>query len=105
MRRKKRPCQVSSSGRAVRIYPWLKNAQIQMIQAIMEGMIAPNTTIYCDGYDIYNFVDRSPNYTRAQVCHSAVEYALDFDHDGIYETHVNTQDGAWSVLRPWIRPS
>ena len=83
----------------------VKNAQTQTIQAIMGGVIAPNTTIYSDGYDIYNFVDRSPNYTRAQVCHSAGEYALDLDHDGIYETHVNTQDGAWSLLRPWIRPS
>ncbi len=30
----------------------VKNAQTQTIQAIMEGVIAPNTTIYTDGYDI-----------------------------------------------------
>ena len=82
----------------------VKNVQTQTIQPIMEGAIAANTTIYTDGYEIYNFLDRSPNYTRAQVCHSAGEYALDLDHDGIYETHVNTQEGVWSLLRPWIRP-
>jgi len=82
----------------------VKNVQTKTIQPIMERVIAPSTTIYTDGYDIYNFVDRSLNYTRLEVCHSAGQYAIDLDQDGICETHVNTQEGAWSLLRPWIRP-
>ena len=74
------------------------------IQPIIERVIASGTTIYTDDYDIYNFVNRSPNYTRLEVCHSAGEYAIDLDHDGNCETHVNTQEGACSLLRPWIRP-
>ena len=35
----------------------VKNVQTQTIQPIMEGVIAANTTIYTDGYEIYNFVE------------------------------------------------
>ncbi|MBM7071547.1 IS1595 family transposase, partial [Shewanella sp. 202IG2-18] len=26
------------------------------------------------------------------------------DGDGFYEVHVNTMEGFWSLLRPWLRP-
>ena len=53
---------------------------------------------------IYNFLKKSDDYTHLTVCHSKGEYALDFDGDGKCEVHSNTQEGIWSLLRPWIRP-
>ena len=70
----------------------------------MESIIAPDTIVYTDEYNIYNFIDRSKIYTRRTVCHSRGEYAIDLDYDDINETHVNTEEGLWSLLRPWIRP-
>ena len=81
-----------------------KNGQTVTVQPLIEHWVAPQTTIYTDEYNIYNFLDRSENYTHLTVCHSKGEYALDLDGDGINETHCNTQEGVWSLLRPWIRP-
>ena len=36
--------------------------------------------------------------------HSRGEYARDEDGDGFHEVHVNTMEGAWSLLRSWLRP-
>jgi len=38
------------------------------------------------------------------VFHSRGEYARDEDGDGFCEVHVNTMEGFWSLLRPWLRP-
>src|SRR3954447_24100530 len=38
------------------------------------------------------------------VCHGRGEYARDEDGDGFCEIHVNTMEGAWSLLRSWLRP-
>lgn len=81
-----------------------KNVKTSTVQPIINSVVAPNTTIYTDEYNIYNFLDRSDQYSHLTVCHSKGEYALDLDGDGIYETHSNTQEGAWSLLRPWLRP-
>ena len=78
-----------------------KNVQTASVQPIIEQTIASNTTIYTDEYNIYNFLDRSNHYTHVTVCHSK---GLDLDGDGKYETHSNTQEGIWSLLRPWLRP-
>lgn len=82
----------------------VKNVQTATVKPIMEQVIVPDTTIYTDDYSIYNFLDDSDEYTRKVVCHSKGEYALDLNGDGKNECHVNTQEGIWSILRPWIRP-
>ncbi len=38
------------------------------------------------------------------VCPGQGEYAHDDDDDGVYEVHVNTAEGFWSLLRSWLRP-
>ena len=38
------------------------------------------------------------------VCHSKGEYARDENGDGLYEVHVNTMEGVWSLLRSWLCP-
>jgi len=38
------------------------------------------------------------------VCNVEGEYARDDDGDGFCETHVNTIEGFWSLLRSWLRP-
>lgn len=45
-----------------------------------------------------------PSVARWQVCHGRSEYARDEDGDGVYEVHVNTIEGFWSLLRSWLRP-
>lgn len=82
----------------------VRNVQTKTIKPIMEKLIASNTTIYTDEYNIYNFLDQTSDYKHISVCHSKGKYAIDIDGDGICEAHVNTQEGAWSLLRPWIRP-
>lgn len=80
----------------------LKNVKTKTIKPIIQKVVAKNTTVYTDDYDIYNFLDKSKKYDRIVVRHSQGEYAIDLDNDGICESHVNTQEGIWSVLRPWI---
>ena len=82
----------------------VRNVQTRTVQPIMEQAIAAGSTVYTDEYNIYNFLDRSEDYQRISVCHSKGEYAIDLDNDGICEAHVNTQEGIWSILRPWIEP-
>lgn len=82
----------------------VKNVQTATVKPIMEQVIASDTIVYTDEYCIYNFLDESDEYTRKVVCHSKGEYALDLNGDGKKECHVNTQEGIWSILRPWIRP-
>lgn len=43
-------------------------------------------------------------YAHQSVCHSRGEYARDAAGDGVYEVHVNTMEGVWSLLRSWLRP-
>jgi transposase-like protein len=81
----------------------LANVQQKTIQPILQATIASGTTVYTDEYDIYC---RLPawGYEHRSVCHSRGEYARDEDGDGFHEVHVNTMEGAWSLLRSWLRP-
>jgi transposase len=43
-------------------------------------------------------------YLHKTVNHGNSEFARDEDGDGFCEVHVNTIEGAWSLLRSWLRP-
>lgn len=81
----------------------LANVQQKTIEPLIRQVIKPGTRVMTDEYDIYN---RLPEwgYEHKSVCHSAGEYARDEDNDGFFEVHVNTMEGGWSLLRPWLRP-
>ena len=61
-----------------------------------------NSTVYTHEYNIYNWL--SSTYVHKTVNHGKGEYARDDDGDGKHEVHVNTMEGFWSLLRPWLRP-
>ena len=81
----------------------LPNVQQKTIKPVITQYIAPNTLIYTDEYNIYDRLEQW-GYEHKMVCHSKGEYARDEDGDGFCEVHVNTQEGAWSLLRSWLRP-
>jgi transposase-like protein len=82
----------------------VRNVKTETIRPIIETVVAPHSNMYTDDYSIYNFLDRSDNYTRKIVCHSKGEYAIALNEEGTVIAHTNTQEGIWSLLRPWIRP-
>ncbi len=51
-------------------------------------------TIYTDEYSVYDFLESS-GYLHESVNHSAGEYARG-------DVHINTQEGTWSLFRPFI---
>ena len=81
----------------------LPNVQQATIAPEITGTITLGSTVYTDEYDIYARVP-AWGYTHKTVCHAAGEYARDEDGDGFCEVHVNTIEGVWSLLRPWLRP-
>jgi len=74
-----------------------KNLQADTVMPIISDVVKANTTFYTDEYCIYDYLDKLPEYDHKTLNHSAGEYAL------IDGTHVNTAEGCWSILRPWIR--
>jgi len=81
----------------------LSNVKQKTIKPIIEKFVKKDTLIYTDEYDIYDRLE-DWGYKHKTVCHSRGEYARDEDGDGFYEVHVNTMEGGWSLLRPWLRP-
>jgi len=81
----------------------LDNVRQVTIQPIIEKFIQPGTLVNTDEYDIYCRLAEW-GYEHKTVCHSHGEYARDEDGDGHHEVHVNTMEGAWSLLRSWLRP-
>jgi transposase-like protein len=81
----------------------LDNVRQVTIQPIIEKFIQPGTLVNTDEYDIYGRLTEW-GYEHKTVCHSHGEYARDEDGDGHHEVHVNTMEGAWSLLRSWLRP-
>jgi transposase len=55
-----------------------------------------------DEYVIYDRLE-AWGYGHVSVNHSAGEFARDADGDGVFEVHVNTLEGFWSLLRSWLR--
>jgi transposase-like protein len=81
----------------------LPNVQQETIAPVITTQIAVGSLIYTDEYAIYNRLS-DWGYSHKTVCHAEGEYARDEDGDGVYEVHVNTIEGVWSLLRPWLRP-
>jgi transposase-like protein len=81
----------------------LANVQQKTIKPLFERWVKPNTIVNTDEYVIYDRLGQW-GYTRRSVNHGIGEFAKDTDGDGINETHVNTLEGFWSLLRSWLRP-
>lgn len=65
--------------------------------------VAAGTLANTDEYAIYGKL-ADWGYGHKTVNHSKGEYARDEDGDGFHEVHVNTLEGFWSLLRPWLCP-
>jgi hypothetical protein len=63
----------------------------------------PGTLMYTAEYRMYARV-QSRGYERKRVNHGRGAFARDEDGDGVYEVHVHTMEGFWSLLRSWLRP-
>ncbi len=61
---------------------------------MFSSYVAKGATVYTDEYDVYHFLAQA-GYDHASVNHSAKEYARG-------EVHVNTVEGAWSLVVPWM---
>jgi len=73
------------------------------IGPLIRPTIAEGAVVYTDEYDIDSRLE-GWGYDHRTVCHAKGEYARDDDGDGFCETHVNTLEGFWSLLRSWLRP-
>ena len=81
----------------------LANVKQATIGPLIKRTIAEGTVVNTDEYDIYGRLEEW-GYDHRTVCHAKGEYARDDDGDGFCETHVNTLEGFWSLLRSWLRP-
>ncbi|WP_201772504.1 IS1595 family transposase [Endozoicomonas elysicola] len=81
----------------------LSNVKKAIIEPFIKKHLAPQSQVYTDEYNIYDDLE-SWCFKHKTVCHEKGEYARDDDKDGIYEIHVNTMEGFWSLLRSWLRP-
>ena len=81
----------------------LANVKQVTIGPLIKRTIAEGTVVYTDEYDIYSRLEEW-GYDHRTVSHAKGEYARDDDGDGFCETHVNTLEGFWSLLRSWLRP-
>ena len=81
----------------------LENVQQATIKPLIQQYIEPGSQINTDEYSIYNRLT-AWGFEHHTVCHGRGEYARDEDGDGVYEIHVNTIEGFWSLLRSWLRP-
>ncbi len=81
----------------------LENVQQATIKPLIQQYIEPGSQVHTDEYSIYNKLT-AWGFEHHAVCHGRGEYARDEDGDGVYEVHVNTIEGFWSLLRSWLRP-
>lgn len=80
----------------------LDNVQRKTIEPIIRQKVRPGAKVFTDEYNIYGWLPSV--YEHKTVNHGQGEYARDDDGDGKCEVHVNTMEGFWSLLRPWLRP-
>jgi transposase len=81
----------------------LENVKQVTIGPLIQETIAEGSVVYTEEYDIYARLSEW-GYDHRTVCHAKGEYARDDDGDGFCETHMNTLEGFWSLLRSWLRP-
>ncbi len=81
----------------------LENVQQAAIKPLIQQYIKPGSQVHTDEYSIYSKLN-AWGFEHHTVCHGSGEYARDEDGDGVYEVHVNTIEGFWSLLRSWLRP-
>ena len=81
----------------------LPDVQQVTIRPVIEAAVAKGALVHTDEYDVYARLEEW-GYGHETVCHARGEYARDEDGDGFREVHVNTLEGFWSLLRPWLRP-
>ncbi len=81
----------------------LANVKQVTIGPLVKRAIAQGSVVSTDEYDIDSRLEEW-GYDHRTVCHAKGEYARDDDGDGFCETHVNTLEGFWSLLRSWLRP-
>lgn len=80
----------------------LDNVQRKTIEPIIRQKVRQGAKVFTDEYNIYGWLPSL--YEHKTVNHGQGEYARDEDGDGKCEVHVNTMEGFWSLLRPWLRP-
>lgn len=73
------------------------------ISPLIKETIRPGPVVDTDEYDISARLPRW-GFIHRTACHAPGECARDEDGDGFCEVHVNTMEGLWSLLRPWLRP-
>lgn len=81
----------------------LENVQQTTIAPIIKTAVKIGTLIFTDEYAIYDRLKKW-GFSHKTVNHGRGEFARDEDGDGFCEVHVNTIEGAWSLLRSWLRP-
>ena len=78
------------------------NVIIDTVKPLITKVLNVGSTVYTDEYSIYNWLN-DYGYNHRVVCHSSCSYAIDLDDDGVNETHCNTMEGVWSLLRQYLR--
>jgi transposase-like protein len=73
------------------------------IRPVIEATVAEGALVHTDEHGVYARLE-AWGYRHETVCHGRGEYARDEDGDGFCEVHVDTAEGFWSLLRPWLRP-
>ena len=81
----------------------LSDVRQRTIEPVITGAVAQGALVHTGEYAIYARL-QAWGYRHVTVCHAHGEYARDEDGDGVREVHVNTTEGAWSLLRSWLRP-
>jgi transposase len=81
----------------------LANVRQTTVKPVITAAVAPGSLVHTDEYNAYARLE-AWGYRHKTVCHAQGEYARDEDGDGFCEVHVNTMEGFWSLLRPWLRP-
>jgi transposase-like protein len=80
----------------------LANVQQKTIKPLFEKFVKAGSMVNSDEYVIYDRLE-AWGFGHVSVNHSAGEFARDADGDGVFEVHVNTLEGFWSLLRSWLR--
>jgi transposase len=78
------------------------NVIVETVKPLIRNVLSLGSIVYTDEYSIYNWLIDF-GYNHRVVSHSSGFYAIDLDQDGINETHCNTIEGIWSLLRQYLR--